>query len=148
MVFLLSRVGCEKTMTWRYRLITDCSWEPRLIFAYLKVMKLNGRFCLADGPLPNDFIAKGGWIRTKARWLPNDHVGFPWLNQRLAPPSFHHSTQHTMGGCVSTVDRAGKERSDMIDKEIEDHSKRFKRECKILLLGKLLSCLSPFVTVC
>ena len=40
-----------------------------------------------------------------------------------------------MGGCVSTVDRAGKERSDMIDKEIEDHSKRFKRECKILLLG-------------
>lgn len=23
----------------------------------------------------------------------------------------------------------------MIDKEIEDHSKRFKRECKILLLG-------------
>jgi guanine nucleotide-binding protein subunit alpha len=40
-----------------------------------------------------------------------------------------------MGGCVSTVDRAGKERSDLIDKEIEDHSKRFKRECKILLLG-------------
>ncbi|KAF9521784.1 heterotrimeric G-protein alpha subunit, GPA3-like protein [Crepidotus variabilis] len=40
-----------------------------------------------------------------------------------------------MGGCVSTADRAGKERSDAIDRKIEEDQKRFKRECKILLLG-------------
>ncbi|KAF8956362.1 heterotrimeric G-protein alpha subunit, GPA3-like protein [Flammula alnicola] len=40
-----------------------------------------------------------------------------------------------MGGCISTVDRSGKERSDLIDKQIEEDCKRFKRECKILLLG-------------
>ncbi|KAF9047892.1 heterotrimeric G-protein alpha subunit, GPA3-like protein [Panaeolus papilionaceus] len=40
-----------------------------------------------------------------------------------------------MGGCVSTADRAGKDRSDLIDRQLEDDSKRFKRECKILLLG-------------
>ncbi|KDR69486.1 hypothetical protein GALMADRAFT_104101 [Galerina marginata CBS 339.88] len=40
-----------------------------------------------------------------------------------------------MGGCVSTADRSGKERSDLIDKQIEEDCKRFKRECKILLLG-------------
>jgi len=41
-----------------------------------------------------------------------------------------------MGGCLSTVDRVGKERSDAIDKMIEEDQKRFKRECKILLLGE------------
>ncbi|TFK34414.1 heterotrimeric G-protein alpha subunit, GPA3-like protein [Crucibulum laeve] len=40
-----------------------------------------------------------------------------------------------MGGCVSTPDRSGKARSDAIDKQIEEDNKRFKRECKILLLG-------------
>ena len=41
----------------------------------------------------------------------------------------------TMGGCVSTADQAGKERSDGIDRQLEEDCKRFKRECKILLLG-------------
>ncbi|TEB37720.1 heterotrimeric G-protein alpha subunit, GPA3-like protein [Coprinellus micaceus] len=40
-----------------------------------------------------------------------------------------------MGGCVSTADRAGKARSDEIDRQIEEDNRRFKRECKILLLG-------------
>ncbi|KAH9485923.1 Guanine nucleotide-binding protein subunit alpha [Psilocybe cubensis] len=40
-----------------------------------------------------------------------------------------------MGGCVSTADRSGKEHSDEIDRQLEEDSKRFKRECKILLLG-------------
>ncbi|PPQ86211.1 hypothetical protein CVT25_006891 [Psilocybe cyanescens] len=40
-----------------------------------------------------------------------------------------------MGGCVSTADHSGKEHSDQIDRQIEEDSKRFKRECKILLLG-------------
>ncbi|KAG9225536.1 hypothetical protein CCMSSC00406_0003039 [Pleurotus cornucopiae] len=40
-----------------------------------------------------------------------------------------------MGGCMSTSDRAGRQRSDEIDKMIEEDSKRFKKECKILLLG-------------
>ncbi|KAG5651387.1 hypothetical protein H0H81_008853 [Sphagnurus paluster] len=40
-----------------------------------------------------------------------------------------------MGGCVSTADRAGKLKSDLIDKQIEEDSKKYKRECKILLLG-------------
>ncbi|KAG7091614.1 guanine nucleotide-binding protein subunit alpha [Marasmius oreades] len=40
-----------------------------------------------------------------------------------------------MGNCVSQQGREDKERSDAIDKQIEDDAKRFKRECKILLLG-------------
>lgn len=32
--------------------------------------------------------------------------------------------------------REGKTRSDEIDKQIEEDSKKFKRECKILLLGE------------
>ncbi|KAK7039241.1 Guanine nucleotide-binding protein alpha-2 subunit [Paramarasmius palmivorus] len=40
-----------------------------------------------------------------------------------------------MGNCVSQPGKEDKERSDAIDKQIEDDSKRFKRECKILLLG-------------
>lgn len=42
-----------------------------------------------------------------------------------------------MGGCISTVDRAGKAKSDLIDKQIEEDHKKYKRECKILLLGEL-----------
>ncbi|TFK68997.1 heterotrimeric G-protein alpha subunit, GPA3-like protein [Pluteus cervinus] len=40
-----------------------------------------------------------------------------------------------MGSCVSTANRAEKARSDAIDKQIEEDNKRYKRECKILLLG-------------
>jgi len=36
---------------------------------------------------------------------------------------------------LSTADSAGKHHSDMIDKQIEEHYKHFKRECQILLLG-------------
>ena len=41
-----------------------------------------------------------------------------------------------MGGCVSQPDRAGKERSDEIDRVLEEDNKKFKRDCKILLLGE------------
>ncbi|KAJ3905859.1 heterotrimeric G-protein alpha subunit, GPA3-like protein [Lentinula edodes] len=40
-----------------------------------------------------------------------------------------------MGNCVSQPGKEDKERSDAIDRQIEDDSKKFKRECKILLLG-------------
>ncbi|KAJ3529067.1 hypothetical protein NMY22_g9149 [Coprinellus aureogranulatus] len=52
-----------------------------------------------------------------------------------------------MGGCVSTADRAGKARSDEIDRQIEEDNRRFKRECKILLLGehRLLPSFSLFL---
>ncbi|KAI0053257.1 G-protein alpha subunit [Auriscalpium vulgare] len=41
-----------------------------------------------------------------------------------------------MGNCVSsTQEREERARSDLIDKQIEEDSKKFKRECKILLLG-------------
>jgi guanine nucleotide-binding protein subunit alpha len=41
-----------------------------------------------------------------------------------------------MGNCASSSQEAdGKARSDMIDRQIEEDSKRYKRECKILLLG-------------
>lgn len=43
-----------------------------------------------------------------------------------------------MGTCASQPDRAEKARSDEIDKQIEEDSKRYKRECKILLLGAFL----------
>ncbi|KAF9471706.1 guanine nucleotide binding protein, alpha subunit, partial [Pholiota conissans] len=40
-----------------------------------------------------------------------------------------------MGGCISQPDKAGKERSDEIDRTLEEDNKKFKRDCKILLLG-------------
>ncbi|KAG6876547.1 hypothetical protein C0992_012470 [Termitomyces sp. T32_za158] len=40
-----------------------------------------------------------------------------------------------MGGCLSTPDRTGKDRSAAIDKLLEEDNKKFKKECKILLLG-------------
>lgn len=40
-----------------------------------------------------------------------------------------------MGACMSAPDRAAKARSDAIDKSIGEDAKRYKRECKILLLG-------------
>jgi guanine nucleotide-binding protein subunit alpha len=41
-----------------------------------------------------------------------------------------------MGNCSSNSQEAeGKARSDMIDRQIEEDSKKYKRECKILLLG-------------
>ncbi|KAI9460345.1 G-protein alpha subunit [Russula earlei] len=41
-----------------------------------------------------------------------------------------------MGNCASNNEEAdGKARSDMIDRQIEEDAKKFKRECKILLLG-------------
>ncbi|KAF9545851.1 G-alpha-domain-containing protein [Agrocybe pediades] len=40
-----------------------------------------------------------------------------------------------MGGCMSTPDQQEqKEHSDQIDRELEEDHKKFKRECKILLL--------------
>lgn len=41
-----------------------------------------------------------------------------------------------MGNCASSTREAEeKARSDMIDRQIEEDSKKYKRECKILLLG-------------
>lgn len=42
-----------------------------------------------------------------------------------------------MGNCTSTSDRQAKAHSDAIDKDIEQDSKKFRKECKILLLGEL-----------
>ncbi|KAG8810207.1 Guanine nucleotide-binding protein alpha-2 subunit [Serendipita sp. 399] len=41
-----------------------------------------------------------------------------------------------MGGCVSSPDKAERERSEAIDRQIEEDSRQFKKECKILLLGE------------
>lgn len=40
-----------------------------------------------------------------------------------------------MGNCASQTDREEKSKSDAIDRLLEEDSKRFKKECKILLLG-------------
>lgn len=40
-----------------------------------------------------------------------------------------------MGSCVSVEEKAERERSQAIDKQIEEDSRRFRKECKILLLG-------------
>ncbi|THH29678.1 hypothetical protein EUX98_g4511 [Antrodiella citrinella] len=40
-----------------------------------------------------------------------------------------------MGNCVSQQDREAQQRSQEIDKQIEEDSRKFKKECKILLLG-------------
>ena len=47
-----------------------------------------------------------------------------------------------MGGCVSTVDEAGRLHSEAIDRQLEEDHKKYKRECKILLLGALECCLA------
>jgi hypothetical protein len=38
--------------------------------------------------------------------------------------------------------RGSKDRSNAIDRQLEDDQRKFKKECKILLLGKLSSCLT------
>ncbi|KAG9310528.1 guanine nucleotide binding protein, alpha subunit [Chiua virens] len=40
-----------------------------------------------------------------------------------------------MGNCISSQDGAQKERSDAIDRQLEEDSRRLRKECKILLLG-------------
>lgn len=40
-----------------------------------------------------------------------------------------------MGVCLSAEERAEREKSQRIDRELEEDSKRLRRECKILLLG-------------
>ncbi|OJA19757.1 hypothetical protein AZE42_06784 [Rhizopogon vesiculosus] len=40
-----------------------------------------------------------------------------------------------MGNCISSQDRVEKARSDAIDRQIEEDSRKFRKECKILLLG-------------
>ena len=44
-----------------------------------------------------------------------------------------------MGNCVSSQDREAQQRSQEIDKQIEEDSKKLKKECKILLLGAYIS---------
>ena len=48
-----------------------------------------------------------------------------------------------MGNCVSAQDREALQRSQEIDKQIEEDSRKFKKECKILLLGASSSPRSP-----
>ena len=44
-----------------------------------------------------------------------------------------------MGNCASVQDRTEKARSDEIDRQIEEDSRKFRKECKILLLGASFS---------
>jgi hypothetical protein len=55
----------------------------------------------------------------------------------LPSPRFQLAPPTTMGNCTSTSDCQAKAHSDAIDKEIENDSKKFRKECKILLLGAL-----------
>jgi hypothetical protein len=68
------------------------------------------------------------------RQLPLIHTlrhHLPSIN--LANP---YPSPSSMGNCASNSQEAdGKARSDLIDRQIEEDSKRYKRECKILLLG-------------
>jgi hypothetical protein len=48
-----------------------------------------------------------------------------------------------MGNCASGGDQAAYARSAAIDKQIEEDSKKFRKECKILLLGELFPLHSP-----
>jgi hypothetical protein len=53
-----------------------------------------------------------------------------------------------MGICMSTnnEDVEQKKRSQAIDRKLEEDSRRLRRECKILLLGKQLSAAAPPAT--
>ena len=62
--------------------------------------------------------------------LPSPRLG---TTKRIYPAP---TSSPDMGNCSSnSQDAEGKARSDMIDRQIEEDSKRYKRECKILLLG-------------
>ena len=50
-----------------------------------------------------------------------------------------------MGNCSSTNDDYGAAHSASIDRQIEEDSKIFRKECKILLLGKSFSFNSSFL---
>lgn len=54
------------------------------------------------------------------------------------PPPAPFSLSFSMGNCISAQDRAEKARSDAIDRQLEEDSKKLRKECKILLLGKSL----------
>lgn len=42
-----------------------------------------------------------------------------------------------MGACLSTTEeKAAKDRSAHIDKQLEEDNRKFQKECKILLLGE------------
>ena len=43
-----------------------------------------------------------------------------------------------MGNCISSQDRVEKAKSDAIDRQLEEDSRRLRKECKILLLGQSL----------
>ncbi|KAF5378450.1 hypothetical protein D9615_007042 [Tricholomella constricta] len=58
-------------------------------------------------------------------------VAFYVLATLVAPAA----PSHTIGGCVSTAERVAKAKSDSIDKQTEEDSKKYKREYKVLLLG-------------
>lgn len=52
-----------------------------------------------------------------------------------------------MGNCVSSAqEKAEKARSDAIDRELDEESKRLKKECKILLLGESIQSFSSLFT--
>lgn len=73
------------------------------------------------------------------------HLSFLHLSPTLQPriAYIHPQRLQDMGNCASTTQEAeGKARSDMIDRQIEEDSKRYKRECKILLLG---TCATPIL---
>lgn len=53
----------------------------------------------------------------------------------LSPASVVVLALPKMGGCSSVPDKSERERSNLIDKQIEEDSRQFKKECKILLLG-------------
>jgi hypothetical protein len=55
-----------------------------------------------------------------------------------------------MGICMSTNndDVEQKKRSQAIDRKLEEDSRRLRRECKILLLGKLLTATLAAIRLC
>ena len=52
-------------------------------------------------------------------------------------PQLAHSVTTDMGNCMSTLDCQAKAHSDTINKEIENESKKLRKEIKILLLDAL-----------
>lgn len=49
--------------------------------------------------------------------------------------SLTYRQHHTMGVCLSTDEKSDRDRSQQIDRQLEEDNKKLKRECKILLLG-------------
>jgi hypothetical protein len=92
-------------------------------------------------PLCGSLLDKGTKLNPRVYIFSFLSFSYQLLRLRHNHTTVTHTTlqrfRAVMGNCTSgTQDREASQRSADIDRIIEEDSKKFKKECKILLLGK------------